>query len=86
MASASTSTPRQIVVDDTDLDVIHYGSSGWFVADPTTLTGGNFGPIFNGTSHATTSNTNLSFAFSGAWSVFQVLSLALNHPLTQAPQ
>ncbi|KAJ7741779.1 hypothetical protein DFH07DRAFT_750828 [Mycena maculata] len=61
---ASTSTLRQIVVDDTD-PAIHYGDTGWFSADPANLNVGNFGPIYNGTSHATTNDASLSFEFSG---------------------
>ncbi|KAJ7196397.1 hypothetical protein GGX14DRAFT_673270 [Mycena pura] len=62
----STTTPvRQRIVDDTD-PAIQYGPQGWFVADPKTLNVGNFGPIFNGTSHATSSSTSsLSFPFNG---------------------
>ncbi|KAJ6622795.1 hypothetical protein B0H10DRAFT_2012910 [Mycena sp. CBHHK59/15] len=57
---------RQVVVDDTD-PAIHYGPSGWFVADAETLNGiGNFGPIYNSSSHGTsTDNSTLSFAFNG---------------------
>ncbi|KAJ7764413.1 hypothetical protein B0H16DRAFT_1454950 [Mycena metata] len=59
------SPPRQRVVDDTDPAIL-YGSNGWFVADPGTLGVGNFGPIYQGTSHATTSsNSTLSFPFDG---------------------
>ncbi|KAJ7054253.1 hypothetical protein C8F01DRAFT_1259996 [Mycena amicta] len=55
---------RQRVVDDAD-PAISYGAQGWFVADPT-LTAGNFGPIFNGTTHGTTSNNStLTFPFNG---------------------
>ncbi|KAJ7439767.1 hypothetical protein FB451DRAFT_1445446, partial [Mycena latifolia] len=45
--------------------LIQYSPVGWFPADPSTLTGGNFGPIYNGTSSATTSNSNFTFAFNG---------------------
>ncbi|KAJ7441088.1 hypothetical protein FB451DRAFT_987780, partial [Mycena latifolia] len=58
------STPRQRVIDDTD-PAIQYGPNGWYVADPSTLKAGNFGGIYNGTSHATTTNNSLSFAFNG---------------------
>ncbi|KAJ7439766.1 hypothetical protein FB451DRAFT_145463 [Mycena latifolia] len=61
---ATSPTIRQVLVDDTDA-AIQYGPVGWFPADPSTLTGGNFGPIYNGTSSATTSNSNLTFAFNG---------------------
>ncbi|KAJ6479401.1 hypothetical protein C8R47DRAFT_1019085 [Mycena vitilis] len=61
-----TAPLRQRVVDDTD-PTVQYGSNGWFVADPSTLNDlGNFGPIYRGTSHATTStNSTLSFPFNG---------------------
>ncbi|KAJ7824782.1 hypothetical protein B0H14DRAFT_3145532 [Mycena olivaceomarginata] len=63
--SATTPPPRQRVIDDSD-PAIQYGPNGWFVADPSTLNGGNFGPIYQDTSHATTSsNSNLTFAFNG---------------------
>ncbi|KAJ6511520.1 hypothetical protein C8R47DRAFT_1191175 [Mycena vitilis] len=61
----STTLPRRIVVDDTD-SAISYGSTGWFVADSTKLnTIGNYGPIYNGTSHTTITNATLSFPFNG---------------------
>jgi hypothetical protein len=64
--SAISAFVRTVVVDDTDL-AISYGSEGWFVADPSVLTKGNWGPIYNGTSHATASaNSTLSFPFTGA--------------------
>ncbi|KAF7324547.1 Peroxidase [Mycena kentingensis (nom. inval.)] len=56
---------RQRVVDDVD-PAIQYSPQGWFAADPKTLDVGNFGPIFNSTSHATTTtNSSLAFAFNG---------------------
>ncbi|KAF7342109.1 hypothetical protein MVEN_01798200 [Mycena venus] len=59
------SAPRRIVVDDTD-PAIQYGPSGWFVADSTKLnTIGNYGPVYNGTSHAATTDATLSFPFNG---------------------
>ncbi|KAJ7044242.1 hypothetical protein C8F04DRAFT_1228640 [Mycena alexandri] len=59
------STPRQRVVDDTN-PAIQYGTNGWYVVDPGTLGAGNFGPIYQETSHATTSsNSTLSFPFDG---------------------
>ncbi|KAK6996834.1 hypothetical protein R3P38DRAFT_3626077 [Favolaschia claudopus] len=60
------SVARQRVVDDTDPS-IQYGSSGWFVADPQSLQRvGNFGPIFQNTSHATSSaDSTLIFPFNG---------------------
>ncbi|KAJ7440779.1 hypothetical protein B0H11DRAFT_1750498 [Mycena galericulata] len=62
---AAPPTPRQIVVDDTD-PAIHYSQTGWFVAAPASLnTLGNFGPIFNDTSHGASSNASLTFGFSG---------------------
>ncbi|KAJ7710977.1 hypothetical protein B0H17DRAFT_1027967 [Mycena rosella] len=42
-------TPRQRVIDDTD-PAIEYGPNGWFVANPSTLTAGNFGQTLPGTS------------------------------------
>ncbi|KAJ7927621.1 hypothetical protein B0H13DRAFT_2312255 [Mycena leptocephala] len=63
--SAISAFVRTVVVDDTDL-AIRYGSEGWFVADPSVLTKGNWGPIYNGTSHATASaDSTLSFPFTG---------------------
>ncbi|KAF7376853.1 hypothetical protein MSAN_00102800 [Mycena sanguinolenta] len=55
---------RRLIVDDTDLD-IQYEPNGWFVADPSTLTAGNYGPIYKESSHATTSNASLTFSFNG---------------------
>ncbi|KAJ7107900.1 hypothetical protein C8R44DRAFT_320710 [Mycena epipterygia] len=60
---STTPTIHQVQVDDTD-PAIRYGP-GWFLADPSALTRGNFGPIYNGTSHASSSNSTLSFAFNG---------------------
>ncbi|KAJ7802224.1 hypothetical protein B0H14DRAFT_3488731 [Mycena olivaceomarginata] len=58
-------TLRQVLVDDTNPS-IQYGPEGWFVADPSKLNVGNFGPIYNATSHATTSsNSTLSYSFNG---------------------
>ncbi|KAF7325217.1 hypothetical protein MKEN_00566000 [Mycena kentingensis (nom. inval.)] len=57
--------PRTRIVDDTDPS-IHYSAQGWFAADPNTLKFGNFGPIFNITSRATTTTgANFTFAFNG---------------------
>ncbi|KAJ7697267.1 hypothetical protein B0H17DRAFT_1177727 [Mycena rosella] len=62
---ATVNALRQVLVDDTD-PAIDYGPEGWFVADPSTLNRGNFGPIYNGTSRATTSsNSTLSYSFNG---------------------
>jgi hypothetical protein len=62
---ASTTPTRDLVIDDTD-PAIQYGSNGWFVADPSTAGVGNFGPIYQNTSHATTSsNSTLTFPFNG---------------------
>ncbi|KAJ7173077.1 hypothetical protein C8R43DRAFT_840649, partial [Mycena crocata] len=62
----SATVLRRIVVDDTD-PAIQYGPSGWFVADPAKLnTMGNFGPVYNTTSHGTsTAGSTLSFPFNG---------------------
>ncbi|KAJ7165102.1 hypothetical protein C8R46DRAFT_304476 [Mycena filopes] len=57
---------RRIVVDDTD-PAISYGP-GWSIADPNKLNAlGNYGPIYNGTSHSTIVGTTatLSFPFNG---------------------
>ncbi|KAJ6594904.1 hypothetical protein B0H19DRAFT_1366640 [Mycena capillaripes] len=57
--------PRKRVIDDTD-PAVQYGTNGWFVANPSVLNVGNFGPIYQGTSHATTSaNSTLDFPFNG---------------------
>ncbi|KAJ7660428.1 hypothetical protein B0H17DRAFT_1145045 [Mycena rosella] len=54
-----------VLVDDTD-PAIQYGLEGWFVADVSKLNNGTFGPVFNGTSHATvSSNSTLSYPFTG---------------------
>ncbi|KAJ7642122.1 hypothetical protein FB45DRAFT_786254 [Roridomyces roridus] len=64
MSSASVPL-RQVIVDDTDPS-IQYNAQDWFVADPRTLDNGNFGEIYNDTSHATTSsNTQFQFPFNG---------------------
>ncbi|KAJ7922306.1 hypothetical protein B0H13DRAFT_1983363, partial [Mycena leptocephala] len=61
----STTPTHDRVIDDTD-PAIQYGSNGWFVADPSTVGVGNFGPIYQNTSHATTSrNSTLTFPFNG---------------------
>ncbi|KAJ7443946.1 hypothetical protein B0H11DRAFT_2090356 [Mycena galericulata] len=58
--------PRRIVVDDTD-PAIQYSPGGWTVADASKLnTLGNYGPLYNSTSHSTsTSGSTLSFSFNG---------------------
>ncbi|KAJ6502824.1 hypothetical protein C8R47DRAFT_1007875 [Mycena vitilis] len=53
---------RQRVIDDTD-SALQY--SGWAVADPTTLTAGNEGPIYLGTSHVATGDSTVTFPFNG---------------------
>ncbi|KAJ6580520.1 hypothetical protein DFH09DRAFT_1275671 [Mycena vulgaris] len=62
--SMATALPRQVVVDDTD-PAIQYGAQGWFVADPSRLQAGNFGPIYNGTSTTASTDSSFSFAFNG---------------------
>ncbi|KAF8181447.1 hypothetical protein K438DRAFT_1841151 [Mycena galopus ATCC 62051] len=62
---AMSASVRSVVVDDTD-PAITYSPEGWFVANPSVLTQGNWGPIYNGTSHATSSNATLCFSFNGA--------------------
>ncbi|KAK6977478.1 hypothetical protein R3P38DRAFT_3472327 [Favolaschia claudopus] len=54
------SVARQRIIDDTDPS-IQYGSSGWFVADPQSLHVGNFGPIYQDTSHATSSSDSTAY-------------------------
>ncbi|KAF7303907.1 Peroxidase [Mycena indigotica] len=73
---------RQLVVDDTD-PRIQYGAQDWFIADPNTLTSGNFGSIFNGTSHGTTSNNStLLFPFNGtSIEVWGTISVATTNNL-----
>ncbi|KAJ6581837.1 hypothetical protein B0H19DRAFT_1116675 [Mycena capillaripes] len=58
-----TPTICRVQVNDTD-SAVQYGF-GWFSADPSLLTLGNFGPIYNGTSHASSSNSTLAFSFNG---------------------
>ncbi|KAJ7216386.1 hypothetical protein GGX14DRAFT_315427, partial [Mycena pura] len=59
------STPRRIVVDDTD-PTIKYGPNQWFPHDPNQLQVGNLGQIWNDTSHSTSSNgATLTFPFNG---------------------
>ncbi|KAJ6580521.1 hypothetical protein DFH09DRAFT_1029835 [Mycena vulgaris] len=55
---------RSVVVDDTD-PAIQYGAQGWFVANPSRLQAGNFGPIYNGTSTAASTDSTFSFLFNG---------------------
>ncbi|KAJ7076462.1 hypothetical protein B0H15DRAFT_805602 [Mycena belliarum] len=69
---------RRIVVDDTD-PAIQYGPTGWYSADPVKLNAmGNFGPVYNTTSHGTsTSGSTLSFPFNGtSVSVFGTIAIA----------
>ncbi|KAJ7726924.1 hypothetical protein B0H16DRAFT_1331903, partial [Mycena metata] len=56
---------RRIVVDDSD-PAIQYGS-GWSLVDPQKLdTIGNYGPVYNGTSHTIVgTSSTLSFPFNG---------------------
>ncbi|KAJ7642168.1 hypothetical protein FB45DRAFT_1126504 [Roridomyces roridus] len=62
---AALSPLRQVIVDDTDPS-IRYNGADWFPTDPRTLNNGNFGPVFNATSHATTSsNIEFTFTFNG---------------------
>ncbi|KAK6977479.1 hypothetical protein R3P38DRAFT_2810032 [Favolaschia claudopus] len=58
------SVARQRVIDDTDPD-IQYGPGDWLVVDPNSMHVGNFGPIYQGTSHASSSDSILSFPFNG---------------------
>ncbi|KAJ7644920.1 hypothetical protein FB45DRAFT_784922 [Roridomyces roridus] len=77
--------PRKIVVDDSDGSIL-YSPNDWFVADPSTLKGGNFGPIYNGTSHSASSNVTLSFPFSGSSiSVYGTLNIKTNADNTTDP-
>ncbi|KAJ7657307.1 hypothetical protein DFH06DRAFT_1045289 [Mycena polygramma] len=79
-----TAPLRQRVVDDTD-PTVQYGTNGWFIADPSTLNDlGNFGPIYQGTSHATTStNSTLSFPFNGtAIRVYGTISVSTVNNVT----
>ncbi|KAF7320559.1 hypothetical protein HMN09_00139900 [Mycena chlorophos] len=57
---------RRIAVDDASSQ-ISYGASGWSVADAATLNAmGNYGPIFEDTSHATTTDgSTFTFDFTG---------------------
>jgi hypothetical protein len=57
---------RRIVVDDND-PAIQYGPNGWYLADPSKLNAlGNYGPIYNGTTHATsTTGSTFTFPFNG---------------------
>ncbi|KAF7303441.1 hypothetical protein MIND_00572900 [Mycena indigotica] len=59
------STPRRIIVDDASPTIL-YGA-GWAPADVGTLNGqGNFGPVYKGTTHSTTTDgSRFSFAFNG---------------------
>ncbi|KAJ7642123.1 hypothetical protein FB45DRAFT_1054441 [Roridomyces roridus] len=65
-SSMAASDPlRQVIVDNTDPS-IRYNGADWFPTDVRTLNNGHFGPVFNATSHATTSsNTEFSFTFNG---------------------
>ncbi|KAJ7231995.1 hypothetical protein C8J57DRAFT_1480807 [Mycena rebaudengoi] len=59
------SVVRKVAVDDTD-PAIRYGANGWFVVDAASLNVGNFGPIYNATSHGTsTSGSSFTFPFDG---------------------
>ncbi|KAG6907187.1 hypothetical protein DXG01_010030 [Tephrocybe rancida] len=58
------SSVRQIIVDDSDPRITYSGSS--WTADTTGLNDiGTYGPIYNGTSHGTTSFQSLTFTFNG---------------------
>ncbi|KAJ6580512.1 hypothetical protein DFH09DRAFT_979214 [Mycena vulgaris] len=61
---ATASSPRKVVVDDTD-PAIQYSAQGWFVEDPSRLQVGNFGPIYNDTSTASSTDSTFTFAFNG---------------------
>ncbi|KAJ7626785.1 hypothetical protein FB45DRAFT_795039, partial [Roridomyces roridus] len=72
-----SSAPRRILVDDAD-SAIQYGA-GWSAADTTKFdTLGNFGPVYGGTTHATSSSgSSLSFKFSGtSMAVFGTIDIA----------
>ncbi|KAJ7512968.1 hypothetical protein B0H11DRAFT_2303033, partial [Mycena galericulata] len=71
--------PREIVVDDSDPS-IQYGTGWYDVDDPETeLAVGNYGAIYNGTTHATTSNSSVSFPFNGtAITVFGTIIVSTN--------
>ncbi|KAJ7642119.1 hypothetical protein FB45DRAFT_1126382 [Roridomyces roridus] len=56
---------RRILVDDTEAS-IQYSPQSWFPVDTGVLNNGNFGPVYNATSHATTSNNaSFTYAFNG---------------------
>ncbi|KAJ6594905.1 hypothetical protein B0H19DRAFT_1097066, partial [Mycena capillaripes] len=69
--------------DDTD-PAVQYGTDEWHVADPSLLNVGNFGPIYQGTSHATTStNSTLTFPFNGtSMSVFGTIMVSTDANVT----
>ncbi|KAJ7642129.1 hypothetical protein FB45DRAFT_738035 [Roridomyces roridus] len=75
---------RQVIVDDTDPS-IRYNGVDWFPTDVRTLNNGNFGPVFNATSHATTSsNTEFGFTFNGTSITVQGNLDMITDPTTNA--
>ncbi|KAF8163682.1 hypothetical protein B0H34DRAFT_672630 [Crassisporium funariophilum] len=58
-----TDRPRPIIVDDTDPGIKYMGP--WFQDQGSQNAVGNWGPVFNNTSHGSKSNASLSYAFNG---------------------
>ncbi|KAJ7445165.1 hypothetical protein B0H11DRAFT_1746937 [Mycena galericulata] len=76
--SAVPPTPRQIVVDDSDPS-IEYPDDWFNVANITKFNVGNFGAIYNSTTHGVTSDSSLSFPFNGtAMKVYGTIMLSVD--------
>ena len=65
---STTSAPRLIVVDDTDLSINYTGP--WNYSQGSLETVGNFGSPYQNTLHIVNSNASLSYAFNGEQSLF----------------
>ncbi|KAF7312924.1 hypothetical protein MKEN_00976800 [Mycena kentingensis (nom. inval.)] len=58
---------RRVIVDDVD-SAIKYSSTSWSSADVSQLNKGNYGPVWQGTTHSTaTDGSTLSFDFDGTY-------------------
>ncbi|KAF7313975.1 Peroxidase [Mycena chlorophos] len=80
MGSQAPPVVRKRLVDDADQSIRYGGTRAWSVVGSSTLTAGNFGAVYGGSSHKTTENATMSFSFNGTsmevWGTLAVKSVA----------